>query len=127
MYTNAPAIQAGFWIGGYRASGTTASITDSTRDYAAGMIQLNTTTGQYTALDGPYEAVEEGSLSYVPVGDKGILVYIGGDVPSIKDGINATMSAVRVDDPCMKIRILIKVSELMEPCPSVRHCWGEMV
>ncbi|CAI7635574.1 uncharacterized protein N7487_002539 [Penicillium crustosum] len=93
VYTNAPAIQAGFWIGGYRASGTTASITDSTRDYATGMIQLNTTTGQYTALDGPYEAVEEGSLSYVPVGDKGILVYIGGDVPSIKDGINATMSA----------------------------------
>ena len=119
MYTNAPAIQAGFWVGGYRASGTTASITDSTRDYATGMIQLNTTTGQYTALDGPYEAVEEGSLSYVPVGDKGILVYIGGDVPSIKDGINATMSAVSVGNPCMKTRILIKASEPMEPCPSV--------
>lgn len=96
MYTNAPAIQAGFWIGGYRGSGTTASITDSTKEYATGLIQLNTTTGQYTSLDGPYEAVEEGSLSYVPVGDRGILVYIGGDVPSIKDGINATMSSVRL-------------------------------
>ncbi|KAJ9488880.1 hypothetical protein VN97_g4406 [Penicillium thymicola] len=93
VYTNAPAIQAGFWVGGYRASGTAASITDSPRDYVTGMIQLNTTTGQYTALDGPYETVEEGSLSYVPIGDKEILVYIGGDVPSIEDGINATMSA----------------------------------
>ncbi|QQK47050.1 Kelch-type beta propeller [Penicillium digitatum] len=57
------------------------------------MIQLNTTAGQYTSLDGPYKAVEEGSLSFVPVGDRGILVYIGGDVPSIQDGINATMSS----------------------------------
>ncbi|KAJ6132649.1 hypothetical protein N7471_007864 [Penicillium samsonianum] len=93
VYTNAPAIQAGFWIGGYRDSGTTPSITDSTKEYGTGLIQLNTTTGQYTSLDGPYEAVQEGSLSYVPVGDGGILVYIGGDVPSIKDGINATMSS----------------------------------
>ncbi|KAJ5357420.1 hypothetical protein N7541_004578 [Penicillium brevicompactum] len=93
VYTNAPAIQAGYWIGGYQGSGTTVSITDSTKDYATGLIQLNTTTGMYTSLDGPYEAVEEGSLSYVPVGDMGILVYIGGDVPSIKDGINATMSS----------------------------------
>ncbi|CAI7613056.1 unnamed protein product [Penicillium bialowiezense] len=93
VYTNAPAIQAGYWIGGYQASGTTASITDSTKNYATGLIQLNTTTGLYTSLDGPYEAVEEGSLSYVPVGDMGILVYIGGDVPSIKNGINATMSS----------------------------------
>ncbi|CAG7959708.1 unnamed protein product [Penicillium olsonii] len=93
VYTNAPRIQAGYWIGGYRASGTTAAITDSTREYATGLIQLNTTTGIYTSLDGPYEAVEEGSLSYVPVGDMGILVYIGGDVPSIKDGINATMTS----------------------------------
>jgi len=99
VYTNAPDIQAGFWIGGYRASGTTASITDSTREYATGLIQLNTTTGQYTSLDGPYEAVEEGSLSYVPVGDMGILVYIGGDVPSIKNGINATMSSVSSGNP----------------------------
>lgn len=94
VYTNAPAIHAGYWIGGYRASGTTASITDATKEYAKGLIQLNTTTGDYTSLDGPYNAVEEGSLSYVPVGDKGILVYIGGDVPSIADGINATMSSV---------------------------------
>ncbi|CAG8021748.1 unnamed protein product [Penicillium salamii] len=93
VYTNAPQIQAGYWIGGYRASGTTTTITDSTREYATGLIQLNTTTGIYTSLDGPYEAVEEGSLSYVPVGDMGILVYIGGDVPSIKDGINATMTS----------------------------------
>lgn len=99
VYTNAPAIHAGFWIGGYQGSGTTASITDSTRDYATGLIQLNTTTGQYTSLDGPYQAVEEGSLSYVPVGDMGILVYIGGDVPSIKKGINATMSSVGFGDP----------------------------
>lgn len=94
VYTNAPQIQAGYWIGGYRASGTTTTITDSTKEYATGLIQLNTTTGIYTSLDGPYEAVEEGSLSYVPVGDMGILVYIGGDVPSIKDGINATMTSV---------------------------------
>lgn len=119
MYTNAPAIQAGFWKGGYRASGTTASITDSTKEYGTGLIQLHTTTGQYPSLDGPYEAVLEGSLSYVPVGDGGILVYIGGDVPSIKDGINATMSSVSFGNPCIKIRILITVPELMEPCPSV--------
>lgn len=103
VYTNAPAIQAGYWIGGYQGSGTTASITDSTKDYATGLIQLNTTTGMYTSLDGPYEAVEEGSLSYVPIGDMGILVYIGGDVPSIKDGINATMSSVSFEDSSIKL------------------------
>lgn len=59
----------------------------------------------------------------MPVGDKGI-VYIGGDVPSIKDGINVTMSAVSFGNPCMKIRILIKISELMEPCSSVYDIAG---
>ncbi|KAF4769582.1 hypothetical protein HAV15_011346 [Penicillium sp. str.  len=88
VYTNAPAIQAGFWIGGYRAS------VHSSR----------------WALDGPYEAVEEGSLSYVPVGDKGI-VYIGGDVPSIKDGINVTMSASTMGT----------VASRTQFCASVQH------
>jgi hypothetical protein len=96
VYTNAPAIQAGFWVGGYQGSGTTASITDSTKKYASEMIQLNTTTGRYTSMNAPYNAVEEGSLSYLPVGDNGILVYIGGDVPSVKNGVNATMTAMSI-------------------------------
>ncbi|KAJ5916588.1 hypothetical protein N7504_000603 [Penicillium tannophilum] len=91
--TNAPEIQAAFWVGGYRGSGTTSTITDSTNDYVGGMIQLNTTTGQYTSLAGPYDAVQEGSLSYIPVGDMGILVYLGGEVPSVADGVNATLKS----------------------------------
>lgn len=55
----------------------------------------------------------------MPVGDRGILVYIGGDLPSIKDGINATMSSVSFWNPCIKPGVLIKVPELMELCPSV--------
>ncbi|KAJ5648013.1 hypothetical protein N7490_004385 [Penicillium lividum] len=90
--TNAPDIQAAFWIGGYRSSSTTTTITDSTEEYTQKMIQLNTTTGQYKSLSGPYDAVQEGSLSYIPVGDMGILVYIGGEVPSIQNGVNATLT-----------------------------------
>lgn len=92
--TNAPNIQAAFWIGGYQGSGTTSAITDSTKNYVGGMVQLNTTTGQYKSLSGPYDAVQEGSLSYIPVGDMGILVYMGGEIPSIQDGINATLASV---------------------------------
>ncbi|KAJ5937351.1 hypothetical protein N7454_004651 [Penicillium verhagenii] len=90
--TNAPAIQAAYWVGGYQASDTTTTITDSTMNYASGMIQLNTTTGIYTSLAAPFTPVQDGSLSYIPVGDMGILVYIGGEVPSIQNGINATLT-----------------------------------
>lgn len=94
MDTNATGIQTSFWIGGYRSSSTTLTITDSTEEYARGVIQLKTTTGQYTSLDEPYDDVQAGSLSYEPIGDMGILVYIGDEVPSIQDGVNATLTSV---------------------------------
>lgn len=125
--TNAPDIQAAFWIGGYRGSGTTSTITDSTEDYVGGMVQLNTTTGQYTSLTGPYDAVQEGSLSYIPVGDMGILVYMGGEVPSIADGINATLTSVSFKAPLLRIVSLINKSEFMGLCPSLRHRYWKLV
>lgn len=92
--TNAPDIQAAYWVGGYQDSDTTVTITDSTEVFSTEMIQLNTTTGEYTSLDPPFPAVQEGSLSYLPVGELGILVYIGGEVPSIPDGVNVTLTSV---------------------------------
>jgi hypothetical protein len=91
---NAPKIQAAYWVGGYQASDTTVSITDSTKNYASGMIQLNTTTGEYVALSAPFTPVQEGALAYIPVGEMGILLYVGGEVPSIQNGINATLTPV---------------------------------
>lgn len=91
------------------------------------MIQLNTTTGQYTSLNSPYNAVQEGSLSYVPVGDMGILVYIGGEVPSIQDGVNATLTSVSFETRWPSITGLIRGSEFMELCPSLRHRRRKMV
>ncbi|KAJ5907096.1 uncharacterized protein N7473_004012 [Penicillium subrubescens] len=63
---NAPKIQAAYWVGGYQASDTTVSITDSTKNYVSGMIQLNTTTGEYVALSAPFTPVQEGALTYIP-------------------------------------------------------------
>ncbi|KAF9894833.1 hypothetical protein FE257_004454 [Aspergillus nanangensis] len=91
-YTNAPDIQAAYWLGGYQSSDTTLSITDKTVDYAAGMIQFNTTTGVFTQLDAPFTPVQQGALVYIPVGEQGILVYVGGEVPSVQEGINATLT-----------------------------------
>lgn len=127
MDTNAPDIQAAFWVGGYRGSGTTSTITDSTNDYVGGMVQLNTTTGQYTSLAGPYDAVQEGSLSYIPVGDMGILVYLGGEVPSVADGVNATLTSVSFKTPRSSNTLLINDLEFMGLCPSLRHRYRELV
>ena len=101
--TNAPEIQADYWVGGYQAYDTTISITDDTqKDYATGMIQLNTTTGVYTGLDAPFTPVQDGSLSYLPeVGEMGVLVFVGGEVPSIQNGDNATLTPVSAEDPLL--------------------------
>ena len=45
-------------------------------------------------LDSPYTAVEQGALVFLPFGDEGILVFMGGEVPSIAKGANATLSSV---------------------------------
>lgn len=91
-YVDAPQIQAAYWVGGYQDSDTTPAITDKTVDYATGMIQFNTTTGTFTQLDAPFTPVQQGALVYLPVGEKGILVFVGGEVPSIQKGINATLT-----------------------------------
>ncbi|KAE8422773.1 hypothetical protein BDV36DRAFT_309790 [Aspergillus pseudocaelatus] len=91
-YANAPEVQAAYWVGGFQNSDTTPAITDSTVNYATGMIQFNTTTGTLTQLDAPFTPVQQGALVYLPVGGKGILVFVGGEVPSIKDGINASLT-----------------------------------
>lgn len=82
------------------------------------MIQLNTSTGEYSPLTPPFPAVQEGSLSYLPVGDMGILVYIGGDVPSTPDGISPTMTPVSLVYEQLTV---LTCSELMELRPSLRH------
>ncbi|KAE8379096.1 hypothetical protein BDV26DRAFT_176784 [Aspergillus bertholletiae] len=91
-YVDVPQIQAAYWVGGYQNSDTTPAITDKTVDYATGMIQFNTTTGTFTQLDAPFTPVQQGALVYVPVGEMGILVFVGGEVPSIQNGINATLT-----------------------------------
>ena len=60
------------------------------------MIQFNRTTGTLTQLDAPFTPVQQGTLLYLPVGEKGVLVFVGGEVPSIKDGISATLTPVSV-------------------------------
>lgn len=95
-YVDAPQIQAAYWVGGFQNSDTTPAITDSTVDYATGMIQFNTTTGTFTQLDAPFAPVQQGALVYLPIGEKGVLVFVGGEVPSIQNGINATLTPVSV-------------------------------
>ncbi|KAE8163035.1 hypothetical protein BDV40DRAFT_264045 [Aspergillus tamarii] len=91
-YANVPEIQAAYWVGGFQNRDTTPAITDSTVGYATGMIQFNTTTGTLTQLDAPFTPVQQGALVYLPAGEMGVLVFVGGEVPSIKDGINATLT-----------------------------------
>lgn len=94
-YTEARAIQAAYWVGGFQDKSTTLSITDKTEAiYAKGMIQFNTTTQQFTALEAPFAPVQEGALLYLPVGEMGILVFIGGDTPSVQDGSDIELTAV---------------------------------
>ncbi|KAL2863953.1 putative cell wall anchored protein [Aspergillus lucknowensis] len=91
-HVDVPEIQAAYWIGGYQSSDTTLSITDDTKVYATGMIQFNTTTQEFSLLDAPFTPVQEGALVHIPVGELGVLVYFGGEVPSVQSGTNAELT-----------------------------------
>ncbi|KAL4812318.1 hypothetical protein BDW67DRAFT_170416 [Aspergillus spinulosporus] len=91
-YADAPEIQAAYWIGGYQDSNTTTSITDGTKKYASGMIQFNTTTEEFIVLDAPFTPVQEGALVYLPVNRMGALLFFGGEVPSVQEGIDAELT-----------------------------------
>ncbi|KAL4781755.1 hypothetical protein BJX76DRAFT_369608 [Aspergillus varians] len=91
-YVDAPESQAAFWIGGYQSRDTTSSITDETKTYSTGMIQFNTTTEEFSLLESPFTPVQEGALVYLPVGGQGVLIFFGGEVPSIQDGIDAELT-----------------------------------
>ncbi|KAL4751807.1 hypothetical protein BDW72DRAFT_202862 [Aspergillus terricola var. indicus] len=91
-YVNVPELQAAYWLGGYQSRDTTPSITDDTKTYATGMIQFNTTTEVYTLLDAPFTPVQQGALVYLPTLYEGVLLYFGGEVPSVQDGIDAQLS-----------------------------------
>lgn len=95
-YADAPEIQAAYWIGGYQDSNTTTSITDKTKKYASGMIQFNTTTEEYVVLDAPFTPLQEGALVYLPVNRMGALLFFGGEIPSVREGIDAELTPVRV-------------------------------
>ncbi|GFG17388.1 hypothetical protein IFM5058_08449 [Aspergillus udagawae] len=88
--SNVPRLQSSFWVGGFQDRDTTPAITDQSRAYADGMIAFNTTSGEFRQLSAPFTPVQNGALVYVPVGD-GVLVYMGGETPSVADGVNATM------------------------------------
>ncbi|KAK2743719.1 hypothetical protein FQN55_007122 [Onygenales sp. PD_40] len=92
VYVNVPSIQSGYWIGGYQSSDTTLDITDKTKRYSSTMLHFNTTTGEIEQLHAPFSPVEQGALVHIPVGELGILVYFGGEVPSVADGIDATLT-----------------------------------
>lgn len=94
-YTEARNIQAAYWVGGFQDSSTTLAITNNTQQtYATGMIQLNTTTQIFTPLDAPFTPVQEGALLYLPVGEMGILLFLGGDTPSVQASTNVKLSSV---------------------------------
>ncbi|KAL4756222.1 uncharacterized protein BDW70DRAFT_18822 [Aspergillus foveolatus] len=56
------------------------------------MIQFNTTTGEYAVLDAPFTPVHEGALVYLPVNRMGALLFFGGEVPSVQEGIDAELT-----------------------------------
>lgn len=95
-YVNVPELQAAYWLGGYQTKQTTSSITDGTKSYATGMIQYNTTTMEYTLLEAPFTPVQQGALVYLPARDKGALVFLGGEVPARKDGVDTEITPVRL-------------------------------
>lgn len=90
------------------------------------MIQLNTTTGEYAALPAPFTPVQEGALTYIPVGEMGILVYVGGEVPSIQNGINATLTPVCTRQSSQQIaqNLTAVLLECVGLCPSLRYRRG---
>lgn len=127
-YTDAPDIQAAFWLGGYQSSDTSPLYDDDTKSYSDKMYQLNTTTGQFTMLDPPYTAVEQGALVFLPFGDEGSLVFMGGEVPSIAKGANATLSSVSLfSSVILGLPAADTDLESMESCASLRHCPRQMV
>ncbi|KAB8233993.1 uncharacterized protein BDW43DRAFT_310668 [Aspergillus alliaceus] len=87
-YADAPQVQAAYWVGFIK----TAILRPPTPIYTTGMIQFNTTTGTFTQFDAPFTPVQRGALVCVPVGEKGALVFVGGEVPSVQKGINATLT-----------------------------------
>ncbi|KAE8394107.1 hypothetical protein BDV23DRAFT_179911 [Aspergillus alliaceus] len=87
-YADAPQIQAAYWVGFIK----TAILRPPSPIYTTGMIQFNTTTGTFTQFDAPFTPVQRGALVCVPVGEKGALVFVGGEVPSVQKGINATLT-----------------------------------
>ncbi|KAA8645014.1 uncharacterized protein ATNIH1004_009225 [Aspergillus tanneri] len=101
-YVNAPAIQSAFWLGGYQSSDTTETITDESLHYLDKMIKLNTTTGQVTEVSALSNPVQQGALVYIPVGELGILVFMGGEVPSDKTGVDLTYTPVTPHEPMGK-------------------------
>jgi hypothetical protein len=95
-----PHLQSSFWAGGYQDRDTTPAITDQRRVYADGMITFNTSTGEFRQVAAPFTPVQNGALVYVPVGE-GVLVYMGGETPSVADGVNATMAPVSYQLVCV--------------------------
>ncbi|KAL4739023.1 hypothetical protein BDV11DRAFT_215509 [Aspergillus similis] len=91
-YADAPEIQAAYWIGGYQDSNTTTSITDGTKKYASGMIQFNKTTEEFVVFDAPFTPVQDGTLVFLPVNRMGALLFFGGEVPSVQEGIDAELT-----------------------------------
>ncbi|RAK80039.1 uncharacterized protein BO72DRAFT_27003 [Aspergillus fijiensis CBS 313.89] len=89
---NVPELQSAYWLGGYQDSSTTTAITDSRRMYATSMVEFNTTTGEIAEIESPVTPVQDGALVYIPVGEKGLLVFLGGETPSMVNGTNATMA-----------------------------------
>ncbi|OXV06242.1 hypothetical protein Egran_05990 [Elaphomyces granulatus] len=88
---NVRTMQSAFWVGGYQSSETTTEITGPGNKYVEGMIQFNTTTGNFTQLDAPFTPVQNGALVHIPVGDSGVLVYFGGETPVSADAVQNTL------------------------------------
>lgn len=86
-YTDAPEIQAGFWIGGLRNNITTEAIIDDANIYPRGLLIFNTTTMEMRNMtDLPFGPTQHGALEYLPSDlNMGTLVYLGGERPKNTD------------------------------------------
>lgn len=82
-HADAPEIQGGFWVGGYRNNLTSENIFEDHNIYAKGLLIFNSTTLQTRNLtDVPFGDTQYGALHYLPSTiNTGALVYLGGEQP----------------------------------------------
>lgn len=89
-------MQAGYWVGGFHSTGVSTAANQQTQEYASGMLVFNTTTQEASQVDAPIAPVQNGALIYLPYGDRGVLLFLGGEKPASANGQHLDEEAVPV-------------------------------